>query len=250
MNKKSTGNSDCLLTGQAEAAAGKNTASEDALTEKFRAAVHENPEAARAVGAFLDLLGSKCRAEAPSATTSATENWIPIVGRTAAGVPQFWREANPLPPMKPPSSSAIVGTTEGAMESADVEVALTGPIEVKIVQLNTPDDRGVTQFIDCPELRRRINDAFALRIDGDSMSPRIDDADLVILSPSHPGSNGRPAVVRLHNQIGLTCKIIRRESGRLHLIPINEHYSPRTVPEDQVDWSLSVLHRVRVSPAP
>ena len=74
--------------------------------------------------------------------------------------------------------------------------------------------------MECGEIYDIFPDAFALQIDGDSMSPRVNDGDIVILSPSVPAAQGHLAVARLAGQIGVTCKLIRMTESDIHLIPI------------------------------
>ena len=118
--------------------------------------------------------------------------------------------------------------------------------QIMLMQMSdiTPD--GVCEFIDCPDISQRYPDALALRVDGDSMSPRICDGDIVILSPSAQLRDGAAAVVQLRDQIGVTCKIVRRAENKIHLIPANEKYDPKIFDQNQVVWILPVLWRVRL----
>ena len=72
------------------------------------------------------------------------------------------------------------------------------------------------------------------------------DGDLIILSQSVPAQDTATAVVQIKNQIGVTCKIYRRQGDEVHLIASNENYGPRIVRHDQIEWALAVLWRVRV----
>ena len=58
--------------------------------------------------------------------------------------------------------------------------------------------------------RKKYDVVFAVRIDGASMAPEILHGDVVILSPSCPAEQGKPAVVQLADKIGVTCKLFRR----------------------------------------
>ena len=115
-----------------------------------------------------------------------------------------------------------------------------------LIQLSHVTESGVSEFIDCPEIVERFPDAFALRVDGDSMTPRIQDGDLVILSPSAPARDGATAVAKMKNQIGVTCKIIRRSGVQVHLIAANENFENKIYNIDQLVWSLAVLWRIRL----
>ena len=97
------------------------------------------------------------------------------------------------------------------------------------------------QFVDCQEVYQLFPDAFALQIDGDSMAPRVNDSDIVILSPTVPACQGQIAVVSLKGQIGVTCKLIRTAQENVHLVPINERYETKIVPALELVWALAVL---------
>ena len=118
-----------------------------------------------------------------------------------------------------------------------------------MITLRQPDDDNVAEFVSAGVIKRKYNDAFAVRIDGDSMSPEIRHGEIVICSPSAPAADGQAAVVQLAGQIGVTCKIFRRQGKDVHLAPINEQYSPAIFPAADVVWSARVLARVRTGKA-
>jgi SOS-response transcriptional repressor LexA len=139
------------------------------------------------------------------------------------------------------ASAAAAGAGGPAAEAAQEQ---QGP--VSLVQLSEPSADGVAEFIDAPALAARYPDAFALRVDGDSMAPRVADGDLVVVSPSRRAWNGETAVVKLVGQIGATCKIYWRLGGEVHLIAANERYETGVCAGEAVQWALAVLCRVRV----
>ena len=175
--------------------------------------------------------------------------WIPILGRTAAGVPHFWADQADAEGLT--TLAALVsryarrrGRTVSATMSGGQDQAAGQ--DVQVITLAAPDADDVVEFISCPPIKARHDDAFAVRVDGESMSPDIAHGDLVILSPSVPPADGKAAVVQLTGQIGVTCKLFRRSDETVHLVPINEQISPAAVPADQVLWALRVLATVRV----
>jgi len=117
---------------------------------------------------------------------------------------------------------------------------------VTLVQLNEVGDDGVSEFVECRDITSSFPDAFALRVDGDSMAPRINDGDIVVLSPSVLARDGASAVVKLRHQIGVTCKIIRYSGDQVHLIAANENFDTKVYNLDQILWSLAVLWRIRL----
>jgi len=180
--------------------------------------------------------------------------WVPVLGSTAAGMVHFWKDASEKWLGITELSELIARHQDGAYRRVEaVQIGASAAYEptldegqVKLIQLTEPPEEGVSEFVECVEISRRHPDAFALRVDGDSMTPRIADGDIVVLSPSQRGRDGATAVVQLRNQIGVTCKIIRRTEGKVHLIATNEKYETKIYDEDQLDWALAVLWRIRL----
>ena len=79
------------------------------------------------------------------------------------------------------------------------------------------------------------------------MEPTLRDGNFVVLSPSVEPANGGTAVVKVRHQVGVTCKIIRHDGARWHLIPMNDRYDITVVNADHIEWALAVLYRIRLS---
>ena len=234
------------------------------LSEKLGTLLEKNPEFAEPISAFAELLCEKkgvednFKAEILPAESNRP-GWIPVLGRTAAGMVHFWDEMI-LPQSRQAITElealvrkhigkAIISCTDGAL-SVDLQARpLVEGIkrqQANLVQVGGEGAEEVVEFVQCEEMHRLFPDSFALRVDGDSMSPRINDGDIVILSPSVPAAQGHIAVARLANQIGVTCKLIRSADDTVHLIPINERYEPKIVPKKDLQWSLAVLCHISV----
>ncbi len=185
--------------------------------------------------------------EAARAGGTAREGWIPILGRSAAGVPHFWAagEAAGLTTLEE------LVSRHAAAAAANVQPATAAGAEgneespVQIITLSVPDGGDVVQFVAAPQIKARWADAFALRIDGDSMAPDIRHGDLAIVSPGAAAADGRAAIVQLEGQIGVTCKLFSRREDVVHLVPVNDRYEIATFPAGQLVWALRVLARVR-----
>ncbi len=224
-----------------------------------------HPRAADALAAFLDVLAASLAfpakpppsADAPPPPTLRLQpsgsDWIPVLGRTAAGVPQFWaddeaaRQVTRLEQLVERYARSQQHLAAEASARVEPEGPDAGdPVTAQLITLRTPDAADVVEYVSAPALKRRHPDAFAVRVDGDSMAPRIRHGDLVILSPSVPAEQARSAVVQLRRQIGVTCKVLRREDQTVHLVPLNERFAPQTFPAADVEWALKVLGRVQV----
>jgi phage repressor protein C with HTH and peptisase S24 domain len=260
-----------LLTGQAGTQA--RVPAGDPVLHRAAQLLDRHPDAAGPLAAFLDILaaslgfphekaaagpaaaltvapaaGETQAAPADEAPCQPPDTWLPVLGRSAAGVPHFWATSDDA------AGVSLLGdlierharrpgrTSRPGIASLDEEA---GDWPVQVITLSEPVGGEVAEFIAAPSIKARYGDAFALRIDGDSMAPEIRHSDLVILSPSAHAAHGKAAVVQLERQIGVTCKLYRREGDKVHLIPINEAFSPQSFPAAQVVWALRVLARVR-----
>jgi hypothetical protein len=189
---------------------------------------------------------------AAAAAEAGREAWIPILGRTAAGVARFWGKGEDVSGLTTLADLVArhAGQTPQAVRpavatEAGTEADAHPPAGVQLVTLSAPDQRDAVEFVAAEAIKRRYPDAFALRVDGDSMAPQILPGDVVVLSPSVPAVQGRAAVVQAAGQIGVTCKLYRKSGGHVHLVPVNSRYEIADVQAGQVEWALRVLARVR-----
>lgn len=226
----------------------------------------ENPNLAEPISAFIDLLCQKkgiekqlsqplprlkIKAERPA--------WIPVLGRTAAGLVHFWdQQVLPEPKqavteldelVKKHIGKEIIGFADATI-SVDLQAkAIVDGLKktkANLIQINANQSDEIVEFVQCEQIHQLFNDSFALRIDGDSMSPRINDGDIIIASPSVLAAQGQIGVVHIKNQIGVTCKLIRITQENVHLIPINEKYETQIVPKRDLLWALAVLCHISV----
>ena len=240
---------------------------------KLDALLNENPDLGAAVSAFVDLLAEKKALESkprPSLAPSGQQHpgWIPVLGRTAAGLVHFWDQmVLPEPEQAVTELDEIVRKHTGKAITSSADGTVTIDLRAQVLvdglksqranliqvggqETDAMDSTGspqVVEFVECEAIYKLFPDSFALQIDGDSMSPRINDGDIVILSPSVPAAQGQAAVARVANQIGVTCKLIRTTQQGIHLIPINERYETKVVTKNELLWALAVLCHVRVS---
>jgi repressor LexA len=85
--------------------------------------------------------------------------------------------------------------------------------------------------------------AFALRVKGQSMSPRIEDGDIVIVSPQEEPRNGDICVVRVNEED--TLKKVKFEGTYIHLIPLNPEFEPVTVKRKDVNFVWKVVKLIK-----
>ncbi len=234
------------------------------LCQKLDDLFINNPELAEPVLAFVKLLCEKKGIEEKfdSEVLSARHilpGWIPVLGRTAAGIVHFWDQSL-LPEPKQAITQledlvgkhigkTIINSIDGSV-SIDLQArVLVDGLKIKqanLIQVGGQSEDQIVEFIQCDEVHKLFPDSFALQIDGDSMSPRINDGDIVVVSPSVPATQGQIAIARVANQIGVTCKLIRTTDKEVHLIPINERYETKVVNKKDLLWALAVLCHISI----
>jgi len=255
-----------LLTGRPPLVNEKRFAfgSNASLLQRLDDLFTDNPELTEAVSAFVELLCEKKGIEKQLRATvlppkSDRPGWIPVLGRTAAGMVHFWdQEILPEPKqavteldqlVKKHIGKSIVGSVDGTLSvDLQAQALLDGAKESRanLIQVCGQEAGEIVEFIQCDQIHKLFPDSFALLIDGDSMSPRINDGDIVILSPSVPAAQGHIAVARVARQIGVTCKLIRTTESGVHLIPINEKYETKVVAKKDLLWALAVLCHISI----
>ena len=252
-----------LLTGQKPEkmfAFGENSRILKELDKLFT----NNPEMTEAVLAFIELLKQKKGIEGEFYSKVKTSKpdrpgWIPVLGRTAAGIVHFWNQTSlPEPKQAITELDELVQKHIGKtlVHSVDGTVSIdlqARPLveslkrqQANLIQVSGQEHEQIVEFVQCEQLHYLFPDSFALRVDGDSMSPRINDGDIVILSPSVPAAQGQIGIASIANQIGVTCKLIRTTQTDVHLIPINERYETKIIPKKELLWALAVLCHVSV----
>jgi repressor LexA len=85
--------------------------------------------------------------------------------------------------------------------------------------------------------------AFALKVKGNSMAPRIEDGDIVVVSPQLEPRNGDICVVRVNEED--TLKKVKFEGSYIHLIPLNTEFEPLTVKRKDVNFVWKVVKLIK-----
>jgi SOS-response transcriptional repressor LexA len=96
------------------------------------------------------------------------------------------------------------------------------------------------EYVSLPDVKD-LN-AFALKVEGDSMIPRLKPGEIVIVSPNRQWESGDIVVTKVKEEVSLK-KIFRKETT-LVLQPINPDYSPIILPVNDVRIIGKVILRV------
>ncbi|MCK5114444.1 MAG: helix-turn-helix domain-containing protein [Phycisphaerae bacterium] len=240
----------------------KNASAAISDTSQYSAKDSAKDSASVAAGGANDILSAGGDNDSMSAEAGQREvagsdparDWIPILGRSAAGVSQYWDSSDDIDGLT--TLTQLIDKHKSAIpEQMDVhagvvtcELPAGSGAAVQIITLRNPDESGVAEFVCAPQIKSAYNDAFAVRIDGESMNPEIRHGDLLILSPSIAAVPYKPAVVQLRDAIGVTCKLYQPSAGVpgvVNLVPINEQFSTLTIQTKTIQWAFCMLGKIR-----
>lgn len=84
-------------------------------------------------------------------------------------------------------------------------------------------------------------DVFALKVKGDSMSPRIMDGDLVLVHPQEDAEDGDLVIALIGDEA--TCKVLKKNRNSVSLVPFNGAYAPFVYTGNEVE-ELKILGKV------
>lgn len=94
------------------------------------------------------------------------------------------------------------------------------------------------------EIDDAIGEAFALRINGDSMAPTLMKGDIVIVKKQEDVESGDVAIVAVNGE-DATCKRIIKSSDGVMLVPINPEYPPIHYSNDEIiNTPITILGKV------
>jgi SOS-response transcriptional repressor LexA len=101
------------------------------------------------------------------------------------------------------------------------------------------------EYVSCPDIQD--GEAFAARVQGDSMTPKYGQGDIVIFSPAAAPRDGDDCFVRFQDG-QTTFKRVFFESGEdgspvLRLQPRNERYRPQVVSSEEVTGLYRAVYR-------
>jgi SOS-response transcriptional repressor LexA len=99
----------------------------------------------------------------------------------------------------------------------------------------------VERYVTVDNVRDRS--AFALVVKGKSMSPKIEDGDIVVVSPQQDVRSGDICVVRVNEEDVL--KKIKIDEHYIHLIPLNSSFEPVTVRKRDVAFVWKVIRVIK-----
>lgn len=150
-------------------------------------------------------------------------------------------------------------TSEGGMYSRALEASKVLPlptsryrkVELVSLPLLSSVPGGAPSMIFHPDYVERYisvddvrdSQAFALEVKGNSMAPRIEDGDIIVVSPRQHAKSGDICVVRVNDED--TVKRVKLEEQTVYLIPLNPDYEPMAVKKKDVTFVWKVVKVIK-----
>lgn len=126
----------------------------------------------------------------------------------------------------------MLGWTEiSEQKRTSIEIPVLGRVAAGIPIEAVTD---ITDYIDIPSSMINDGDYFALKIKGNSMYPKLQEDD-VILVKQQPTVNNEEIAVVLVDGSDATVKKIVKHPGGVYLMPINPEYEPTFYTNDQIE---------------
>lgn len=123
-----------------------------------------------------------------------------------------------LGPLRPGARIPVVGTAQLGDNG-------------HFVELEYPPGHG-DGYIDLPT---RDPNAYAVRCRGDSMSPRIQHGEYVVVEPGTEVKSGDEVLVKATDGRVMVKKFLYRRDGRVHLVSVNEAHPSIAIDESMVE---------------
>lgn len=89
----------------------------------------------------------------------------------------------------------------------------------------------------------RDPNAFALEVKGNSMAPRIENGDIIVVTPKVDVRSGDICVVRVDEED--TVKRIKIDEQFVHLIPLNPEYEPMVIRKKDITFMWRVVKVIK-----
>ncbi len=98
---------------------------------------------------------------------------------------------------------------------------------------------GGWEEIHCPGVSDE--NAYALRISGDSMEPVYREGDIIVVAPNSQVRRGDRVVVKLKNGEVMAKLLLRRTAKEIELASFNPDYPPRREPAGNILWMARIV---------
>ena len=123
----------------------------------------------------------------------------------------------------------LLGVTED-MNSQGIKIPVLGTVAAGI-PISAVED--ILDYEEIPQSWQNQGEFFGLRIKGDSMQPKMDEGDVVIVRQQSDANNGDTVIV-LVNGDDATCKKLQKTDNGIMLVSTNPNYLPMFFTNEEI----------------
>ena len=123
----------------------------------------------------------------------------------------------------------LLGVTED-MNSQGIKIPVLGTVAAGI-PISAVED--ILDYEEIPQSWENQGEFFGLRIKGDSMQPKMDDGDVVIVRQQSDANSG-DTVIALVNGDDATCKKLQKTENGIMLVSTNPNYLPMFFTNEEI----------------
>lgn len=110
--------------------------------------------------------------------------------------------------------------------------------------VNVAEYEDTDDWVEIEESLAKTGEYYAIRAKGDSMLPRINNGDIMIIHQQEDVESGQVAVIRINGHEA-TCKKIKKYRDGIELIPLNPSYQPVFFSDEDIDkLPVNIMGRV------
>ena len=139
------------------------------------------------------------------------------------------------------SPNFLLGMEEEPPKPQGIKIPVLGTVAAGI-PISAVED--ILDYEEIPQSWQNQGEFFALKIKGDSMEPRMESGDVVIVKQQSDANSGDTVIV-LVNGDDATCKRYERSDTGIMLIPNNNAYAPAFYTNEEIETlPLTIIGKV------
>ena len=160
------------------------------------------------------------------------------VGIAKSAISRYFNGTRELPLNKIGDFASVLHTTPDYLLGIDYEPPKPQGLKIPVlgtvaagVPISAVED--ILDYEEVPQSWENQGEFFALKIKGDSMEPRMESGDVVIVK-QQPDANSGDTVIVLVNGDDATCKKLQKTDNGIMLVSTNPKYPPMFYSNDEI----------------
>ena len=160
------------------------------------------------------------------------------VGIAKSAISRYFNGTRELPLNKIGDFASVLHTTPDYLLGIDYEPPKPQGLQIPVlgtvaagIPISAVED--ILDYEEVPQSWESQGEFFALRIKGDSMQPKMDDGDVVIVRQQSDANSG-DTVIALVNGDDATCKKLQKTENGIMLVSTNPNYLPMFFTNEEI----------------